>query len=232
MSATQINLTGLIRQPEGGYQMDNTFGGWKGTVVWRCARSSALSLAPTKLSAHPDNGSLLCTDCKITEEEGDVSKIEATFEGLAPGDATSLPPVETELSATTSEQPIETHDLIKYLTNAQRNEVQIFIQRPESSIDTPVPTGWIDDQVLYYNWLTRGITSYLVPGMVFTRSYVSTSRPTSAKVGTISKPPEAPSILGDWLKLGTTYKRSGGYYQVTESWQASGKTKWDPLIYG
>ena len=234
MSADLIGLSSFIRQPEGGYEMDAKTGGWIGTVVWRGPTSSALSFAPKKNDPHPDSSSLLATQVSIQSEEGGISKIEARYEGLPSDggspDLLSLPEPEVELSATVSEQPIETHPSISRLSAEERNAVTKYIEDPYNyEGDTFNAT-----QNIYWGFLTKGITSYLCPGMIFSRVSSSYSRPSGASaVGTINSPSGAPALSGGrtWLKMGSSWRRAGGYYIIQESWQSSGPAGWDSTIY-
>lgn len=236
MSATLINLTGLTRSSETTYEMVAKTGAWKSTVVYYAPASIALSLAPAKYAEHPDNPSLLCVGCTIAREDGDVSKITASYEGLAPatpgaGFGTSqLPPPEFELSGTCSQEPIETHPKHSSLTAQDLRDIEDQLNNP----DVNNTTDWSAVKHSLYACKQLGINSYYSPGQIYTKSYASYNRPSSIENnGKIDVPKDAPKLPSgmDWLKISTTYRRVGGYYQVQESWQASGLNGWDKYVY-
>lgn len=236
MAVDLINLTGLVRQSSSAYQMDQKTGGFKGTVTWIAPWTSALTLAPKKLDPHPDSPSLLCTDTKIVQEEGGVAKIESTYEGISPGeggDNFQLPAPEYELNTSTTQEPIETLKALASLTANERQQVDDAI----SGTITVDPSSFSDTQTILYDYKLKGVSSYFVPSMTYTKSYASFTRPSGAsitKVGKIDLPSGAPTLAAgrNWLKLGTTYRQAGGYFQIQESWMASGDNGWDSDIYG
>ena len=236
MAVDLINMSGLVRQASSAYQMDQKTGGFKGTVTWLAPWASALSLAPKKLDAHPDSPSLLCTDTKIMQEEGGLAKIESTYEGISPVDnegGFQLPAPEYELNTSTTQEPIETLAAFKDMTAQERQEVDDAIAG-SPSVDPDLFTA---EQTTLYTFKSKGITSYFVPSVTYTKSYASFSRPSKdslKNVGKIDKPSGAPDLRDGrtWLKLGVTYRQAGGYFQIQESWMASGDNGWDVDIYG
>src|SRR5205823_534761 len=66
----------------------------------------------------------------------------------------------------------------------------------------------------------HGVESYLVPGIVWTRKYVSTALPSVTRLGTIEQPPGNPPELSNgrtWLKIRVRATWRGNIWQIEET---------------
>ena len=89
-----------------------------------------------------------------------------------------------------------------------------------------------------FNYLVKGVTSYLAPSVTLRYIYTSTSVPSLANImKTIANPNNAPSLPAgsNWLfsNLSYTviYDGTAAKFRVTEEYLASGKDGWDPNLY-
>jgi hypothetical protein len=80
-----------------------------------------------------------------------------------------------------------------------------------------------------------GVTSYVRPGAVWTKTQYSRARPNDlGRVGKIDEPEGyQPPISGslNWLYLGVHYEQRGGAYMIRKHWKASGSLGWNSTIY-
>jgi hypothetical protein len=242
-----LRLNQLNRQP-GDTITFKSDGGAEAKVTYRANWASTLPLCPKKYSPHPDFPWLLLTNWSIEREEGDVGKIDATYEGVQSAGSTDnnadLPAPESELSTSVSQEPIWTHPRYKDAFTIDQKGVIIRKVNAASKQDydaaditdtTMFPTDVIRDLAMeIFKKLQNGVTSYFVPTTVYSRTYASIAAPSSIdKVGTIDTPTGAPKLDGkrQWLKMSKTWRRAGGYYQIQEQWKASGPAGIDKQLY-
>lgn len=89
-----------------------------------------------------------------------------------------------------------------------------------------------------FNYLVKGVTSYLAPSVTLRYIYTSTSVPSLANImKTIANPNNAPSLPAgsNWLFSNLSYTviyvDNAVKYRITEEYLASGKDGWDPNLY-
>jgi hypothetical protein len=134
---------------------------------------------------------------------------------------------EFEIQGTTSEDKIETHP-----------DLELLLQNYEGSQDSQTGKAKWPKTIGGYDVRNRmhGVESYLVPGQVWTRKWVSTQleRGYMRRLGTIDTPPGNPPPLEgneNWLLVRITGTWRGNIWLFTASWLRSGPDGWVPEIY-
>lgn len=141
---------------------------------------------------------------------------------------------EFSLEGSTSEDPIESHEGIQMLIEKYKGK------RDDSDGKVTFPlTLEIDGQVQRNPM--HGVSSYLVPGLVWSKNYVTRSFSDSIvrALGTIDTPAigalgqRPPSISGhrNWLKIRVKADWRGNIWKVSESWLLSGPGGFNPDVY-
>lgn len=157
-----------------------------------------------------------------------------SFEGLGTSDFEPLEQPTFELDFTMREEPIETHPAFEklardYFWNYERKEFARNI--PQDSSKAGLASA--NDPTKRATNPMYGVTSYLVPGVVYRRSYTSTYLPNYVVngIGTIVVPPGIANfsslldILGggrNWLKLAPKVQQRGTAVSVSEEYLLSG----------
>ena len=167
----------------------------------------------------------------LTEMTVDYAGLSSDTGGT--GVSTALPPPVYSLEGSLSGEPIETNPNFQtWLTDAA-----------DSGIDT---NKWFDDDGRFVGFDKTvlnsatlfelfGVDSYLEPGLIWRKRYVTRSRPSSFdELGKISDPEgPAPRISNrNWLLTEASYEKEGRIYSVSKAWQLSGRNGWSNLIYG
>lgn len=156
--------------------------------------------------------------------------VDATFEGIVEGE--SVEGEEFILDGDLSEERIETHpnymDLIKEY-NGNTNE--------ETDGKATWPTEYDSGDPNFYSVNPmHGVESFLSPGLVWTRRWVSRTLPHNLvrQLGTVDNPPGNPPELVDrmqWLfiRAGAAYR--GNVWQLQASWKSIGRHFVAPQLY-
>ena len=91
--------------------------------------------------------------------------------------------------------------------------------------------------LLLYNKKRRGIESFLKPGGIYKKTYVSDDYPGASlmnQVGKIAEPgspaPTAPTGQ-NYLCLGVSWAKQAGVVTIMAEYQLSGPGGWDPDLY-
>lgn len=135
---------------------------------------------------------------------------------------------EFEIQGTTSEDKIETHpDFELLLQNYEGTERDSQTGRAK----WPKNLGGFDVKNPMH-----GVEAYLVPGLVWTRKWVSTQLDLGyiRRLGTIDTPPGNPPALDgnrNWLLVRITGTWRGNIWQFTAAWMLSGRDGWVPEMY-
>lgn len=136
------------------------------------------------------------------------------------------------LEGTTSEDPIESHPEIQTLIDKYSGEVD-----DDGKVKFPISieaNGKPIPNPLY------GIKSYMVPGLVWTRSFLATSFPDdlARQLGAIGTPPSGngqspPRLSGkrDWIMVRLRADWRGNIWRGAESWMVSGENGATPDVY-
>jgi hypothetical protein len=196
-------------------------GGAQETLVYECLYDQVFNLAPVRgRDFSPHFPQLVCDSVRIKHRAPNIAVMTVVYRGI-PGQ--SLPPPEEELVVSTGSAPISTH--------------KDFASKLGGTPSSPKNGAVFDENGIHIGWQPGskyyGVESYLVPSVIYRRNYASYSRPSLHKVGTISTLSGAPSAGANrnWLITGLTWRRSGGYYSVTEESLLSGPRGWDRDIY-
>lgn len=230
MALTRKTPVGWFLTSNGQLQTDR-FGLSTATARW--ARLDIGGTAPgTPVvfgNAHPLWTYLDCDKVSISQTEHGW-EAEANFFGV-----TGSPEPIYEVDHSTSEEPIETHkDFRTQLGGTPTNRLNGakfdtdangagFIGFTDFKNDTDLADAW------------RGIRSYLSPGVVWRKNYVTKTLPSDfGDVGSIDVPEGNPPQLPtgrNWLYLGLVWEQRGITYSVKKEWRASGRRGWNPKIY-
>ncbi len=149
---------------------------------------------------------------------------------------------EFSLDGSTSDDPIESHPEIEMLVSKYFPEgTTLKSARKTDSGDIVFPptikdiNGEDTPNPLY------GTRNYLVPGMIWTRSFVTQDFPTglARQLGCIGTPPignlgqRPPSLEGtrDWIMIRLKADWRGNVWKVSESWQVTGRNGAAPDVY-
>jgi len=168
-----------------------------------------------------------------------ITTVQGAFGAASPG--STVTDNTMELVAGSRTEPIETFYStdsdynFSALTADELKEVRDAVADVGSG-NVPPPT---DGRKYYlFNYLVKGVTSYLAASVTLRYIYTSTSVPSLANImKTIANPNNAPSLPAgsNWLfsNLSYTviYDGSSVKYRVTEEYLASGKDGWDPNLY-
>ena len=193
---------------------------------------SALNSVPPG-TAHPTFTTLRAREYGAVTNRGQISELEIIYRGYV----SPLPKAVWTVETSTGEEPIRVNpnwEVIKAIAEGQ------------------VPSGYITDENGAFVEFTApaglaGVESYLSPKTIVSRSYVTTTFPSSdsKKVGQIDVPPSAgpngwteiPAMtVGDekWLKISFNSEDLGekAAYLIQEQWMKSGHSGFDIGIYG
>lgn len=228
MALTRKGTTGWVLETGGSLQTDR-YGLAQSTARWTRADIAANANPGSPVgfgSGHPIWTWLGC-DRWTVFSDGVYWFCEAQFFGF-----TGSPEPIYELDYCTSEEPIETHKNFRStiggkpgneLNGARFDDEGAFI-----GFVGPFANDTEEDE-----W--RGITSYLAPGAVWRKNYLTSSRPSDlGQVGTVDVPEgSAPSVPAgmNWLYTGLTWEQRGRIYQVRKEWRLSGRRGWNDTIY-
>jgi hypothetical protein len=244
MATIQIgNVTGAIYQAERPLHL-NPDGSATASLTYKCTTSSAYAVIPAYLSGHPFISSLACYESDLDQEPGGIIRITSIYKGVIAADPESL--AQHEFSRTTTEAPIETHpkfagelsgDGIGGESSAPVSPAQLAtIELALQNCQNP-PSTITGAALTLYNKKRRGIESYLKPGGIYKKTYVSNSYPAASlmtRVGKISTPgepaPTSPSGQ-NYLCIGISWAKQAGVVTIMEEYQLSGPGGWDPEIY-
>jgi hypothetical protein len=179
---------------------------------------------------------LLAYESSVDQEEGPITVCTTTYKGVIAEDPEEL--AQVEFDKATTEAPVETHPRFALprenppVTATEIASVELSLQNNEP----PSPTLG-ETALVLYNLKRRGIESYLKPGQIFKRTYVSPDIPSGAvidDVGKIKDPPSpAPAAPTgqNYLYLGASWKKQAGVVTIMESYQLSGPGGWEPTLY-
>lgn len=174
-------------------------------------------------STHPDDQRLHCFARRRRFLKLNKVQIICDYIGLI---YDPTPPV-WEMVGTLSEDPIETHkDFVSKIggsQGAERNRA-VFDEDTGEFIcfpaDAPNNLG--------------GTRSYLVPSVVWRKTWWSSTAPFPADLGVVVPRPSQialPNSVKNGIGSNFTYRQIGFYYQISEEVMGSGKKGWNSLIY-
>lgn len=187
----------------------------------------ALTFLPTELDSF-----FLPRVKRDVREQGDGSyKVVFSFDGKA--DPENETGEEFSLDATTSEDPIESHEDIKELIETYAGE-----RTDEGKVIFDLNLDLDGEEVKNP---MHGVSAYLVPGMVWTHTFVRRrfDRTMVQGLGCIDHPPtgsngQAPPALEgkrNWLLIRVRAEWRGNVWKISRSWMMSGPGGWNELVY-
>ena len=229
------NVTGAIYQAERPLHL-NPDGSAQASLTYKCTSESAFVVIPAYLSTHPFIPALKCYESDLDQELGGIIRITSIYKGVLATNPEAL--AQHEYSRTTTEAPIETHPKFAVpLDNPPVSPSDLAtIELALQNAQPPPPTLSVKAKLLY-DKKRRGIESYLRPGGIYKKTYVSSDIPGASlmnKVGKIDTPespaPTAPSGQ-NYLCVGVSWTRQAGIVTIREDYQLSGPGGWDPDLY-
>lgn len=238
MAAIQIgNVTGAIYQAERPLHL-NPDGSGQQSLTYKCSGLAAAAITiPAYLSPNPYHPSLKCYETDVDYEHGGVVKVTSIYKGVIADDPISL--AQHDYARTTAEAPIETNPKFAIpIANPPVTPAALaIIDQALQTNQQQLPDGQNAQALLLFDLKRRGIESYLKPGSVYKRTYVSADIPSGATindVGKIKAPPSpCPAAPPDqnYLYLGCTWNKQAGVVTINEEYQLSGPGGWRTDLY-
>lgn len=240
MSIVNKGRSGWILESFGTLQTDR-FGLSSATTTWR-RYDAGVNTDPGSpvVFGNPHSlwGFLSCDKVSISHDAGPMWMAEANFFGVQ-----GIPAAIFDLDLSTSEEPIETHPkfndaVTNFATDANGATFDIgdgsflgFQRRPiwDPALDIPTPRT-----ITNPSWV--GVHSYLAPGAVWRKTYVTATQPADISgLGKIEAPEGSPPTVEagrNWLNTGLSWEQRGLTFQVRKEWRLSGRQGWNAVIYG
>jgi hypothetical protein len=212
---------GLTRQPDSeiSEEIDYTM---KGQIVFEGDKQYQNN-APQIGTPHPDDNRLHCYARRRQFPKLGKIKIICDYIGLM---YDPTPPV-WEMIGTLSEDPIETHqNFVDKIGGNLGNEKNNAYFDPDTGEFVCFPADAPQD--------LGGVRGYLVPSVVWRKTWWSSTAPQPSDLGVIIQRPvqlALPQSVKNGLGSNFTYRQVGFYFQVSEEVMGSGKKGWNTLIY-
>ena len=213
-----------------------TAGSAQASITYKCTTESSFAVIPAYLTAHPFLPDLKAYESDLDQEPGGILRITTIYKGVLAENPEEL--AQHDYGRTTTEAPIETHPkfAVPYdappVTPTDLATIELALQNA-----TAPPTTLSTIATLLYNKKRRGIESFLKPGGIYKKTYVSDSYPGASlmnQVGKIATPaspaPTAPDGQ-NYLCIGISWSKQAGVVTIMEDYQLSGPGGWDPDLY-
>lgn len=211
----------------------------EGDVYWVCPTLLSPSLAPSIYSVHPIFNWLLMEYLEFNFDKA-YTQIVGHFIGVYPG---AIPVYDWQPAF--GEEPIQTHPNFGSVTSTPGDGTivgsagKVFASNQYNNLAPSGATFNPDGSFKAFLSQTPGnlggVAAYLAAQGTYVQSSVSLSPPDSSKDGTITPPTSGPIpnlIPGaNWLQCPTTFTLRARVYDIKQSWKASGRKGWNPLIY-
>ncbi len=219
----------------------------KASITYHC-RWDVVALLVRRLMTHPDFPWLKKKTATAKRVEPYMADVTINYEGVdpeqntGPGTGDNGEVVTYGLEATLETEPIETHRDFKDFAG-DHNDMTTWVNGATFDGKGKFEgfTATVDGEANPKG----GVRSYLVPGVIFTRTRVIPSIVVSAvgvsveAVGRIDQPPSTPFLpaigshggVSPWLRLGSTIEQVGDGMRIVERWKLSGVNGWDVDIY-
>jgi len=229
------NVTGAVYQAERPLHL-NPDGSAQASLTYKCTSESAFVVIPQYLSTHPFIPQLKCYESDLDQELGGIVRITSIYKGVLASNPEEL--AQHDFSRTTTEAPIETHPKFAVpLDNPPVSPSDLAAIELALQNNQPLPDSLSDPAQLLFAKKRRGIESFLKPGGIYKKTYVSNDFPGASlmnQVGKIAEPgspaPTAPSGQ-NYLCIGVSWTKQAGIVTIMEDYQLSGPGGWDPDIY-
>ena len=230
------DVRGAIYQAERPTHL-NPDGSGQSSLTYKCAVESKFAVIPAYLSVHPYLPNLKCYESDLDQEPGGIIRITSIYKGVLADNPKEL--AQHEFSRTLTQEPLETHPIFALprdnppVTADRLAEVELALQ----NCDLTPSKDWEPAVKKLWEKKRRGIESYLKPGAIYKKSYVSDTIPGTsliARAGKIFEPPSpCPPSPPDqeYLCMGITWTKEAGVVHITEEYQLSGLGGWDPDLY-
>ena len=229
------NVTGAVYQAERPLHL-NPDGSAQASITYKCTTESSFAVIPAYLTAHPFLPDLKAYESDLDQEYGGIIRITTIYKGVLAENPEEL--AQHDYGRTIAEAPIETHPkfAVPYanppVTPTDLAKIELALQNAQ---DPPATLSVIAK--LLYDKKRRGIESFLKPGGVYKKTYVSNDYPGAGlvnQVGKISEPgspaPTAPDGQ-NYLCIGVSWTKQAGVVTIMEDYQLSGPGGWDPDLY-
>lgn len=194
-----------------------------------CNAAEIFQRMPQRGSVHPVYPSLIVKRLSPVTLPAGLLEYTVEYSGVGGTDpeqeSQELPQPVYRLQRSQRSDPITTHPNWSAIVAAAGSANVIY---DDNGLFLGIGKDAADDSLV-------GVSDYLNFGAVFSKSFVSYSKPSLVGVGRISTPPgEAPAVASgfNWLKVAADYEQEGFVYAVYEAWMLSGRGGWNPTIYG
>ena len=161
---------------------------------------------------------------------GKFYRVAYIYEGFI----NALPDSTYELSGTLTEEPIETHPDFEDFAGTPSSPLNgaVFLDPETGKPTTDDAKGVFSEFGISGD--KAGVSSYASPGVMWTETRYSTTKPTElGDLGQIDTPNGNPPTFSgrDWLLWDSSYRRRGFIYEIRIAWKLSGRNGWDEDIY-
>jgi len=236
MPAIKIgNVSGAIYQSSRPLHL-NPDGSAQGSLTYKCTTESSFAVIPEYLTPHPFLPALKCYESDLDQEDGGVIRITSIYKGVLADNPEEL--AQHEFGRTTTEAPIETHPLFYFpisdppVSVQELAAIELALQNA-----TDLPDTIEGAARMLYDKKRRSIETFLKPGGIYKKSYVSADIPEASliqRVGYIYNP-EAPAPTPpsgqNYLCIGISWIKTAGVVTISEEYQLSGPGGWDTDLY-
>lgn len=231
----------------GNFQPTNNFdfkrdqaGLWTGFHEYHCKQSELARLIPPNGTPHQFMLWLGVSGVRIAGVAGGLVRVFVDFAGAQFGPDGATEEAEYTLTLSTSEEPVETHHRYDDLSDFDIQEARELALNPPKardgkSIKEADTDGWDGLKLELYDDLRSGLEAYREPRVMWTKRWVSDSRPDDLnRIGEIDTPegdPPQPAAGRDWLNAGLVSKERGDVFENELSWELSGRGGWNERYY-
>ncbi|WOO40374.1 hypothetical protein [Rubellicoccus peritrichatus] len=196
--------------------------------TFKCNGNDLLRLIPTQGNRHSNYPNLVCKIVSPRFLPGGLGEWTAEFRGgQINGTGGGLPPPVYEVVGTMSTEPIRTSS--NWSVIEQGVGVDGII-----TDDDGLFVGFNATSEAVQSAKLAGIESFLSPGVIFRKRYLSRTKPSGlTDLGSIDSPAGNEPAIGsrNWLKIEFTYTEEADVFAVSEGWMLSGKDGWNELVY-
>lgn len=230
-------LDRLIRDPSADTLQQDEKGIWRASCRFRCEWRRVFNLMPRRyVTRHPDFANLVCDGVSVSKEKVGIAVVDVIYAGgeassgnFGFGDNNQNAPT-IEVSATVSQEPIETHPDFESVLAGPTDDPYwpgVYIENEDGGFEfNKFPkANEAGTECPFF-----GVTDYLAPRKTIRRTSIAKTPPAITDVGIIE---DAPIPGGsDYLKVLHGWRREGAVYVVEEEWWAPANGKvWQANIY-
>lgn len=229
------NVTGAVYQAERPLHL-NPDGSAQASLTYKCTTESRFAVIPAYLTSHPFLPALKAYESDLDQESGGIIRITTIYMGVLAAKPEEL--AQHDYGRTTTEVPIETHPkfAVPYsappVTPSDLAVIELALQNAQDP-----PSSLSEIAKLLYDKKRRGIESFLRPGGIYKKTYVSESFPGARLMNQVGKiaepgtPAPTPPAGQNYLCIGISWSKQAGVVTIMEDYQLSGPGGWDPDLY-